>query len=88
LSPSERFAFDELVESKAEAHFYTFARIRVLSGSVDQRVPVTSLALFFHQYPAAYERWRVQEEAYAGSRRRIGNSRPRRMTWGMCGFEW
>ena len=76
LSTAERFAFDELVESMSEVHFYAFLRGKILDsslgGSFEKPIPVATLAEFFHRYPVAYERWQAREEAYVGSRRTIG----------------
>jgi hypothetical protein len=72
LSTAEQFAFDQLVESMAEVHFFAFVRTRTLDGSLDERIPASILAEFLHRYPVAYERWQAQEETYVGTRRTMG----------------
>jgi hypothetical protein len=72
LNTVEQFAFDQLVESMAEVHFFAFVRTRTLGGSLDERIPASNLAEFLHRYPVAYERWQAQEDTYVGTRRAMG----------------
>ena len=66
------FAFDQLVESVAEAQFFAFVRTRTLGGSLDERIPMSILAEFLHRHPVAFKRWQAREGAYVGSRRTLG----------------
>ncbi len=71
LSPSERFIFDELVAVKSTQHFFTFRRL-MARGTGRERVQVSEMARFFHQYPAAYRSWRSHQESVLLTRRRLG----------------
>ncbi len=73
LTAAERFAFDELVEAKSDRDFYSFLQFAAI-GSYHATVPAATLALFLHQHPVAYARWRALQAGYTSSRSRIGVS--------------
>ncbi len=70
LSAPERIVFDQLVESRADHHFIGFSR-SVIRGSGRQGIHVSALALFLHQYPAAYASWRTYNQSLMLSRQRL-----------------
>ena len=71
LSAPERIVFDQLVESRADHHFFAFSR-SAIRGSGRQGIHVSALALLFHQYPAAYASWRTYNQSLTLSRQRLG----------------
>ena len=82
LSASERFAFDELLNAKADQHFFWFARGVVLGDARQQQIALGDLALFLHRYPVAYARWGLGEAQYVEMWTRL------RMDNAALGKEW
>ena len=80
LSAPERIVFDQLVESRADHHFFAFSR-SLVRGAGHQGVHVAALALYFHQYPAAYASWRTYNQTLTLARQRLGVPRSIANEW-------
>jgi len=56
LTPSETFTFDTLTDMRAQHAFFGYRRSQAL-GNGRELIHAINLALWFQQYPTAYERW-------------------------------
>jgi len=73
LTAAEQSVFDELVQARSDRDFFSFMQFEAI-GSYHAKVPAATLALFLHQHPVAYARWRALQAAYMSSRRLVGVS--------------
>jgi hypothetical protein len=71
LNSSEQIVFDELVMSRADHHFFAFAR-GVSRGSGLEQIHVGEFARFLHEHPAAHARWHIEDQSIVQSRTRLG----------------